>query len=89
MGKIDKVIDKILRGTSDRNIPFVDLCQTLHHLGFEERIKGSHHIFYKDGLLEIINLQPKGSQAKPYQVKQIRDLITKYGLLGDKDDESI
>lgn len=89
MGKIDKVIDKILRGTSDRNISFIDLCQVLHHLGFEERIKGSHHIFFKNGLLEIINLQPKGSQAKPYQVKQIRDLITRYGLLGDKDDESI
>ena len=89
MGKIDKVIDKILRGTSDRNIAFVDLCQVLHHLGFEERIKGSHHIFFKDGLLEIINLQPKDSQAKPYQVKQVRDLIIRYGLLGNEDDESI
>jgi hypothetical protein len=87
MGKIDKVIEKILRGTSDRNISFRELCQVLHHLDFEERIKGSHHIFFKTGLDEILNLQPKDSQAKPYQVKQVRDLIVKYALLGDEDDE--
>ena len=29
---------------------------------------------------KILNLQPKGSQAKPYQVKQMRELILKYQL---------
>lgn len=86
MGKIEKVIEKILRGTSDKNISFNDLCQILHHCGFEERIKGSHHIFFKEGIDEILNLQPKESKAKPYQVKQVRDVIVKYGLVGDEDE---
>lgn len=87
MGKIKKVIEKVLCGTSDRNVSFKELCQTLHHLGFQERIKGSHHIFFKEGLPEILNLQPKDSQAKPYQVKQVREVIIKYGILGDEDEE--
>jgi len=54
-------------------------------LGFDERIRGSHHIFTKDGVEEILNLQPKGVKAKPYQVKQVRGVILKYKL-GGKDD---
>ena len=54
----------------------------LRRLGFEERIRGSHHIFTKEGIGEILNLQPKGMKAKPYQVKQVRDVILKYGLGG-------
>ena len=86
MGKIEKVIEKILRGTADKNISFNELCQILHHLGFEERVKGSHHIFFKAGVDEIFNLQPKQSQAKPYQVKQVREVIVKYGLVGDENE---
>ena len=55
-------------------------------LGFEERIRGGHHIFTKDGVPEIINIQPKGSKAKVYQVKQIRDIILKYKLGGQNVD---
>jgi len=44
------------------------------------RVKGSHHIFSKEGIEEIINLQPDDSKAKAYQVKQIRDLMVKYQL---------
>ena len=49
-------------------------------MGFKVRIKGSHHIFYKEGIDEIINLQSQGNKAKPYQVKQVRSLILKYKL---------
>ena len=49
-------------------------------LGFFERIKGDHHIFTKDGVEEILNLQPKGGKGKPYQVKQVRDVLLKYHL---------
>ena len=75
-----KLLIKILSGVSDANIPFAKICQLLHNLGFRERIKGSHHIFVKDGVEEILNLQPKGFKAKPYQVKQVRNLILKYKL---------
>ena len=85
MSKLEKSLEKILRGTSDANINFDDLCQALAKLGFSERIQGSHHIFSKDGVVEIINLQPKGSKAKPYQVKQVRNLILKYKLAGEND----
>lgn len=80
MSKHEKLLIQILRGTSDANIPFVGLCSLLEHIGFEMRIKGSHHIFTKDGVEEILNLQPKGGRSKPYQVKQVRSVIVKYKL---------
>jgi predicted RNA binding protein YcfA (HicA-like mRNA interferase family) len=85
MTKFDKTLEKVLRGVSDANIDFDDLRQLLDGLGFQERIRGSHHIYTKDGVIEIINLQPKGSKAKPYQVKQVRTLILRYKLAGEND----
>jgi hypothetical protein len=84
----NKILAKILLGASDANIPFSQLCQLLRSLGFDERIRGSHHIFTKEGVEEILNLQPKGSQAKAYQVKQVRTVIIKYNL-GDRNDTSL
>ena len=54
------------------------------YLGFEERVRGSHHLFSKEGVPEIVNLQTQGGQAKPYQVRQVRRLIIKYRL-GEKE----
>ena len=85
MSQPDKLLAKILLGNSDANIPFAQLCQLLRRLGFEERIRGSHHIFAKDSVEEILNLQPKGSQAKAYQVRQIREVILKHQLGGEND----
>jgi hypothetical protein len=56
------------------------LCALLGRLGFAERIRGSHHIFNRDGVDEILNLQPKGSMAKPYQVKQVHRVLVQYKL---------
>jgi len=86
MRRPNKLLERILRGTSDANIPFAGICQLLRKLGFEERIRGSHHIFTKQGVDEILNLQPKGAKAKPYQVKQVRNVILKYKLGGEEDD---
>lgn len=80
MGKFEKLLWQILRGTSDRNIAFDDLCQLLENLGFEKRIRGSHHVFRKPGVMEKINLQRDGSDAKAYQVKQVRNIILKHRL---------
>lgn len=87
MSKRDKLLTKILSGASDANIQFDRMCQLIRKLGFEERIKGSHHIFIKEGVEEILNLQPKGTMAKPYQVKQVRIVILKYKLGGEEEDE--
>ena len=80
MSKKDKILERILSGTSDANIDFDDMRNLLNKLEFDERIKGSHHIFTKDNTIEILNLQSKSGKAKPYQVKQVRNLILKYRL---------
>ena len=81
-GKHDQLLLRILKGASDTAILFSGLCDLLRHLGFTERIRGSHHIFFRNGVEEILNLQPKENKAKPYQVKQVRQVILKYGLGG-------
>lgn len=78
--KHHEVLERILGGRSDANIAFSDLISLLHHLEFSERIRGDHHIFWKDGVREIINLQPKGPKAKPYQVRQVRGILLRYRL---------
>ena len=83
MTQFGKLLERILRGTSDASIPFTDLCLLLQRLGFDERIRGSHHIFAREGIDEILNLQTKGPNAKPYQVKQVRGVILKYKLGDD------
>ena len=84
MGKYDKLIATILRGTSDANIPFDDLRVLLIRLGFDERIRGSHHVYRKEGIEEKLNLQRDGSKAKPYQVRQVRLVIIKYHLVREE-----
>ena len=83
MTRSDKLLERVLRGTSDANISFEGLRHLLMQLGFGERIRGSHHIFTKAGVEEILNLQPKGSHGKPYQVKQVRQVILQHKLGGD------
>ena len=83
MGKYEKLLFQILRGTSDANIAFDDLCQLLLRLGFEERKRGSHHTFRKSKIEEKINLQRDDGKAKAYQVRQVRVVILKYKLGGD------
>jgi hypothetical protein len=80
VGKLQKLIQLVLSGQSDGNIGFKELCNLLVRYGFEQRVRGSHHVFHKTGVNEIINLQPKGANAKAYQVKQVRDLMVKYRL---------
>ncbi len=88
MSQQDKLLAKILSGASDTNISFDQLCQLLIKLGFDERIRGSHHIFTKEGVEEILNLQPKQGKAKTYQVKQVREVLRKYQL-GGQDDSAL
>ncbi len=90
MTQINKLLAKLMLGASDANFSFSDLCQILQVLGFEVRIKGSHHIFTKEGVAEILNLQPQKadkSKAKAYQVKQVRAVILKYKLVNQDDNE--
>ena len=83
MSQYEKLLLDILSGTKDRRILFADLQTVLVRLGFQCRIKGDHFIYTKDGVEEIVNIQPAGNKAKPYQVKQVRIIILKYHLGGD------
>jgi len=85
LSKVDKILFKIINGLSDKNIEFNEFVNLLLKLGFELRIKGSHHIFTKEEIDEIINIQSKDGKAKPYQVKQVRELVIKYKLNSNKD----
>jgi len=83
MSSYDKLLFQILRGTADANISFNDLRNLLKAMGFDERIRGSHHMFRRLGVVEKINLQREGSKAKVYQVRQVRAVILKYKLGGE------
>ncbi len=81
MGRRRKLLDRILSGHSDANIPFEQTRTLLKSLGFSESIKGSHHKFDREDIEELINLQEiEGGKCKPYQVRQVREVLVKYNL---------
>ena len=87
MTKRDTLLVQVLSGAADAGVSFDGLRGLLRGLGFAERIRGSHHIFTKAGVEEILNLQPKGRDAKAYQVKQVRAVIVRYRLAGEANGE--
>ena len=78
---VDKTAEKLLRGESDANIRFEEICHLLQAKGFRMRMSGSHHIFTQSGVMERINLQREGAKAKPYQLRQVRRILATYKLL--------
>lgn len=78
MAHPDKLLQRILGGRSDRNIPFLGLRNLLLRMGFRERVAGSHHLFDMPGIEDTINLQRDGHEAKAYQVRQVRKIIWKH-----------
>ncbi len=75
-----KTLAKVLQRAADANIEFSDLVHLLEQLGFEFRVSGSHHVFFKPGVEEQLNLQREGHLAKAYQVRQVRNIILRYSL---------
>jgi virulence-associated protein VapD len=75
-----KILERVLSRQTDANIRFDDLRNLMIRLGFEERNRGSHHVFIREGVKDLVNLQREGHMAKPYQVRQVRAVITKYRL---------
>jgi len=71
--------------TNPQSLTFKEVQQLAESAGFRlKRVRGSHHVYTRRGIVEIINLQPKGKMAKPYQVRQVVGLIDKYSLLKEK-----
>ena len=74
-----KLLRKLLFGS--RNIRFSEATAVAEGFGFKlDRIKGSHHIYVHRDVSELINLQDVKGKAKPYQVKQLLQIIEKYNL---------
>ena len=83
MTRRGRLAQQILSGRSDANISSTELCGLLEDLGFRQRTRGNHHIFSKESVVEILNLQPKAGKAKPYQVKQVRSILVRYKLVDE------
>jgi len=81
MGKHEKLLERLAHPAQDANWNFHDMIVLLQNLGWEMRIRGSHHFFRKAGVPEIINLQPVGAKAKSYQVRQVRNVLQSTGAL--------
>lgn len=86
MSQFEKLLASIMHGANDKNIAFADLQKVLDRFGFECRIRGDHFIYTKAEVEEIINIQPLKDKAKPYQVKQVREIILKYHMGGKADE---
>lgn len=87
MGRHDKLLAQLLGGRADANVGFEAMCALLRRVGFQERTSGSHHVFRRTGVEEIINLQRDGDKAKVYQVRQVRAVLVPYGLTTIEGDE--
>jgi hypothetical protein len=81
-----QTLERVLSDRPAFPIRFGDLRTLLSHRGFidyvvvnEENVV-DHHVFWRDEVAEILNLQPRDGMAKPYQVKQVRDVLIRYGL---------
>ena len=88
MSKVTKTLARLLRGNADSNLRFDDLRAVLTNLGFDERIRGDLHIFTHPDVADILNLQPRNGMAKPYQVRQVRTLLTSSELAGVPEEDS-
>jgi hypothetical protein len=81
MSREAKLLERLRDFRRDQSWDFNELCYLLQRLGFEMRINGSHHFFGKTGLRDKINLQPQNGRAKPYQVRQAREVLQASKLL--------
>jgi predicted RNA binding protein YcfA (HicA-like mRNA interferase family) len=74
-----KLIQKLL--TSSKNVRFTEACAGAEAFGFRlSRVNGDHHIYVHPEIPELVNLQNVGGKAKPYQVKQLPQIIERYNL---------
>jgi predicted RNA binding protein YcfA (HicA-like mRNA interferase family) len=85
MNKQQRMFEELRK--NPKNVRFERLCAIAEAFGFRMRGgQGSHRIYVRDGVKELLNFQNVGGKAKPYQVKQFIKLIEKYGLLEEERD---
>ena len=75
-----KFQEALFRGNRDANLDFDSMRRYLTALGFEERSKGSHFVFRVPGIGRPLNLQPRASHCKAYQVRQVRKVLAELNM---------
>jgi hypothetical protein len=74
-----RLLRRLLAGSL--NVSFTDMENLVAGFGFRlARVEGSHHIFRHPSVPELRNLQERGGQAKPYQIRQFLRLVERYNL---------
>jgi len=74
-----KILQKILAGS--KNIKFFDMVNLVQGFGFTlSRTDGSHNIFTRPDIPELVNLQNVKGQAKIYQIRQFLKLVERHNL---------
>ncbi|MDP2277566.1 MAG: type II toxin-antitoxin system HicA family toxin [Nitrospirota bacterium] len=69
MSKIEKLFDRIKN--NPQNVRFDEICKLAEVFGFKYKGgKGSHKVYSKKGIIDILNFQNVHGMAKPYQVRQ-------------------
>ena len=83
MTRIAKLYERFLH---KRPITFAEFQRLLEAFGYRlDHIRGSHHTYRHSTSPQRMQIQPRGKDAKDYQIDQFRDIIEKYGLtLDDK-----
>ena len=62
-----KLLERLLSGDADRAFAFDDVCTVLLRLGFTRRVRGSHHIFTRDGIRDIFSSH--GAAVMPSRIR--------------------
>jgi len=81
------LLDRLAHGQLT-NVRFGDLQRLVEALGFElDRVSGSHHLYRHPTIGRRINLQARGGQAKPYQLRQLLELVERHALRLKENDQ--
>jgi hypothetical protein len=79
MSKAEKLFAKVRN--NPQNVRFNEICKLAEAFSFKYKGgKGSHVVYGRKGVTEIINFQNVNGMAKPYQVKQFLKIIEEYAL---------
>ena len=80
-----RLLKRIL--VAPHNVRLRDLLGLAEALGFRvARVEGSHHILTHPGIPELLDLQDVNGEAKPYQVRQLLQLIERYNVHLEEDE---
>lgn len=83
MNKAAKLRAKLLSGKGYHNFSFADLGALLAGFGFIlDRQDGTSHQVWKHPAIPtaLMNVQAVHGKAKPYQLRQLRDIVREHNL---------